>query len=104
MIAHIVSCQAQADGFDSVARVVREQGPAVRELPGFRSFYLLTDRASGKLATISFWDTEEQMHAAEAEVAHSAGHAAPAEVAAGAAPGAALTEVRSDVYEVAHTA
>jgi hypothetical protein len=38
-------------------------------------------------------------------VAHRTGHAAAAEVAAGrAAPGAAVTGIRSDVYEVARTA
>ena len=105
MFAHIVSGRAQAEGFDSVARLVREQRPSVHEQPGFRGFYLLTDRDSGKLVTISFWDTREQMQAAEAKVANDAGHAAPAEVAAGrAAPGGPVTEIRSDDYEVAETA
>lgn len=105
MFAHVVSGEAQAEGFDSLTRLAREQLPAVREQPGFRAFYLLTDRNSGKLVTISLWDTKEQMQAGEAQAAQSAGHAAPAEVAAGrAAPGAAVTGIHSDVYEVEESA
>lgn len=104
MFAHIVSGQAQVDGFDSVGRLAREQSPALRELPGFRGFYLLTDRHAGKLVTISLWDTAEQLQAAQV-VAHRAGHATADEVAAGrAAPGAAVTGIRSDVYEVEESA
>ena len=50
-------------------------------LPGF---YVLADRASGKLMTISLWDSHEDLHAVEAravqvraEAAQSLGTAAP---------------------------
>lgn len=104
MLAHIVSGEAQAEVLDGLVRLTRQQLPTVRELPGFRGFYLLTDRDSGKLVTISIWDTKEHMQAGEV-VARGAGHAPASEVAAGrAAPGAAVTGIRSDVYEVAETA
>ena len=105
MFAHIVSAEGHVEGFDRVTRLAREQLPVVRDLPGFRGFYLLTDRDSGRLVTISLWDTKEQMRAGEAQVAQSASHAAPADVAEGrAAPGAAIAGVRSDVYEVEESA
>lgn len=101
MFAHVVTAQAEAEGFDSLTRLAREQLPAVRQQPGFRGFYLLRDPESDKLMTISLWETKEDMQAGEAQVAQSAGHAAPDAVAAGdAAAGAPVTGVRADMYEV----
>jgi heme-degrading monooxygenase HmoA len=88
MFAHVVSAQAEAEGFDSLTRFVREQLPGIPQQPGFRGFYLLRDPASDKLMTISLWETKEDL---EASVDRAAGQAAPA---------AAVTAQRTDTYEV----
>lgn len=82
---------------DPVYRVLvhREQLPAARQQPGFRGFYLLSAPGSGKLMTISLWETKEHMHAGEAQAAQLRGQTAPA---------AAVTGLRADGYEVTMSA
>jgi heme-degrading monooxygenase HmoA len=46
MFAHVVTGQAEAEGFDRITGVAREQLPVVRRQPGFRGFSLLTARQS----------------------------------------------------------
>jgi heme-degrading monooxygenase HmoA len=88
MFAHVVTAQAEAEGFDNLTRFVREQLPGIPQQPGFRGFYLLRDPESDKLMTISLWETKEDLRAS---VARAAGQAAPA---------AAVTGLRTDTYEV----
>jgi heme-degrading monooxygenase HmoA len=88
MHAHVVAAHAEAEGFDNLTRFVREHLPEIPQQPGFRGFYLLRDPNSDKLMTISLWETKEHL---QASVARAADQAAPA---------AALTELRSDTYEV----
>ena len=88
MYAHVVTGRAEAEDFDNLTRFVREHLPEIPQQPGFSGFYLLRDADSDKLMTISLWETEEHL---QASVARAAGQAAPA---------AALTELRSDTYEV----
>lgn len=76
-------------GLDSLVRFSREQLPAIREQPGFRGYYLLSDRRSGKLMTISLWETQEHQQAGAAQLRGQT-----------AAPAAALTGIQSDGYEV----
>jgi heme-degrading monooxygenase HmoA len=95
MFARVVTAQAEAEGFDSVTRLAREQLPVARQQPGFRGFYLLSDPGSGKLMSISLWETKEHMQAGEAQAAQLRGQAAPAE---------ALTGLRVDGYEVTMSA
>jgi heme-degrading monooxygenase HmoA len=92
MFAHIVTAQAEAEGFDDLTRFVREQLPGIPQQPGFRGFYLLRDPESDKLMTISLWETKEDL---QASVARAAGQAAPL---------AAVTGLRVDTYEVALSA
>jgi len=69
MFTRVISAQTAPDGFDSVVRFTQEQLPGFQALPGFRGFYLLTDRETGDLMTISLWDTREDVEQVEARAA-----------------------------------
>jgi heme-degrading monooxygenase HmoA len=65
----------------------KEQLPGTQAQPGFKGFYLLTDRDTGNLVTISFWDTREDVRAVEAHAAQLNSEAAESiEVAPTPAP------------------
>jgi heme-degrading monooxygenase HmoA len=49
--------------FDGAIQLAGEQLPDGREQPGFRGFYLLADRAAGKLMTISLWASHDDVRA-----------------------------------------
>jgi heme-degrading monooxygenase HmoA len=81
MFARVITAQAGADGLDSLIRVAREQLPSASQQPGFKGFYLLTDTdaETGKVITISLWETREQMEAVAGRAPDSSGiHAVPA--------------------------
>jgi heme-degrading monooxygenase HmoA len=69
MFTRVISAQTAPDGFDSVVRFAQEQLPGFQALPGFQGFYLLTDRETGDLMTISLWDTREDVEQVEARAA-----------------------------------
>jgi heme-degrading monooxygenase HmoA len=69
VFARVITGQTTPEGFDGVARFAQEQLPGIRAQPGFRGFYLLTDRDTGNLVTISLWDTQEGIRAIEAHAA-----------------------------------
>jgi len=72
MFAHVVTAQAEAEGFDNLTRFVREHLPEIPQQPGFRGFYLLRDPESDKLMTISLWETKEDLQASQARAAEQA--------------------------------
>lgn len=74
MFAHVVTAQAAAEGLDSLIRFSREQLPAIRRQPGFRGYYLLGDPVSGKLMTISLWETREHQQVGAAQLRVSQWH------------------------------
>jgi heme-degrading monooxygenase HmoA len=76
VFARVISAQTAPDGVDSAVRIAQEQLPGVREQPGFSGFYLLADRTSGKLVTISLWQSHEDLRAVEAPAAQLRGRAA----------------------------
>ena len=92
MFARVISAQTAPDGVDSAIRIAQEQLPGARGQPGFRGFYLLADRTSGKLLTISLWQSREDLRTVEA-------HAAQLRDTAAGEIGAATSGV--EVYEVA---
>jgi len=92
MFAHIVTAQAEAEGFDDLTRLVREGLPGIPQQPGFRGFYLLRDAESDKLMTISFWETRDDL---QASVARAAGQTAIAGL---------VTGLRAGSYEVTMSA
>jgi len=63
MFARVITAQAGAEGFNNLIRLAQEQLPSASERPGFQGYYLLTDDKTGKIITISLWETREQMEA-----------------------------------------
>jgi heme-degrading monooxygenase HmoA len=61
MIARVNSAQAEPETIDALITFSREQLPDAREAPGFKGFYLLADRRSGKIVSISLWDGEDHL-------------------------------------------
>jgi heme-degrading monooxygenase HmoA len=72
----VITTQAAPDGFDGISRFAQEQLPGIAAQQGFKGFYLLTDRDTGDLVTISLWDTWEDVRALEAHAARLTGEAA----------------------------
>jgi uncharacterized protein len=89
--ARVVTAHAGAQGFDDFIRFAQQQLPSFRQQPGFSGFYLLTDAETGKVITISLWDTREQMAAVEAPGARMTAQAAPA---------TGLTPLQRETYQV----
>jgi quinol monooxygenase YgiN len=69
VFAHVITGQATPDGFDGVIRFAQEHFSDTQAQPGFKGFYLLTDRDTGNLVTISLWDTWEDVRVLEAHAA-----------------------------------
>jgi heme-degrading monooxygenase HmoA len=61
MFARVITGQSGPDGLDGVIRFAREHLPDAQGQPGFKGFYLLTDRDTGNLVTISLWDSWEDV-------------------------------------------
>jgi heme-degrading monooxygenase HmoA len=70
MYARMATVYSQPDRLEEVVRNVLEQTvPVVRAQKGFRGFYLLVDRATGKGHGLSLWETEEDERASRSAVA-----------------------------------
>jgi heme-degrading monooxygenase HmoA len=69
MYARVQTVHQPAEKLDEMTKIARDQLPTARELPGFRGFYYLIDRDNGKALVISLWETEEDLHQVEANVA-----------------------------------
>lgn len=66
MHARVVTVEGQPDRIDDVVGQVRDQiVPILEGQDGFKGFTFLSERSSGKGIGISFWETEEAMHASE---------------------------------------
>jgi heme-degrading monooxygenase HmoA len=91
MFARVITAQAGADGFGNAIRLAQEQLPGARQQPGFKGFYLLTDTGTGKIMTISLWETRDQMEAVEAQAASIRDQGIPA---------TGLTPPHLETYEV----
>jgi heme-degrading monooxygenase HmoA len=60
MFARLTANQYQADKIDEVLKIMEESViPAAKSQKGFHGLYSLTDRKTGKVLTISLWDSEE---------------------------------------------
>jgi heme-degrading monooxygenase HmoA len=66
MFAQVNSVQTAADKLAGFVKWAEEQLPAAREAPGFKGLYLLADRQSGKLMSISLWDSDDDLRRHEA--------------------------------------
>ena len=66
MFARQITLTIQPGKMDEAVRNYRESVvPASREQPGCHGMQLLTDAASGKCVSISFWDSEAHQKASE---------------------------------------
>ena len=69
MHARMTTIEMDPGRIDEAASQLEERDlPEWKELPGFRGFILAVNRTSGKVVGTSYWDSEEQMNAAEAAV------------------------------------
>ena len=91
MFARVNSVQTAPDKLAGLLKFAGERLPDAREAPGFKGFYLLTDRQSGKLVSISLWASHDDMQQFEAQ-GEQARQGASSEL------GIAPTPV--DIYEV----
>ena len=85
MFARFITVQTSVGNFAQLIMAAEEQLPAAREAPGFKGFYLLTDRHSGKVVTISLWETAEDLAQVEARAAQARSQAI-ADIGVGAPP------------------
>ena len=66
MYARVVYTQVQPGKTDEAIRIYRESvTPVARQQKGYRGGILLTDRATGKGISISFWESEAAMTVSE---------------------------------------
>jgi heme-degrading monooxygenase HmoA len=95
MFARVISTEVVPDELDGAIALARDQVPAAAGQPGFRGFYLLTDAETGKVMTISLWETREQLDAVEAR---------SAEIRRAEAPAVGAPSLSVETYEVTLTA
>jgi heme-degrading monooxygenase HmoA len=69
MFARVNSVQTTADKLAGLVTFCEEGLPAFREASGFKGFYLLADRQSGKVVTISLWGSDDDLRQLEARAA-----------------------------------
>jgi heme-degrading monooxygenase HmoA len=68
MFASISTFQGPPDQIDEGVRYAQENiVPTLQEVEGFEGVYLLVDRQSGKVLTITLWESEEAMRTSEEE-------------------------------------
>jgi heme-degrading monooxygenase HmoA len=67
MLARINSVQTAADQLPGLVEWIGTRFPDAREAPGFKGFYLLADRESGKVVSISLWDSDDALRQFEAQ-------------------------------------
>lgn len=91
MFAQLSSAPAATDKLASLVTFCEEQLPALRESPGFKGFYLLTDRQSGTIASITLWDSDEDLRRHQAR---------GAEVRAEATAETGIASPPVNIYEV----
>ena len=66
MHARMSILEGPADQVDEGLRYVREQVlPLLQQQDGFKGFVALSDRQSGKVIGVSFWESEQAMQASE---------------------------------------
>jgi heme-degrading monooxygenase HmoA len=66
MYARIGTWQGASDDLDRwIARAREHVKPSIRQDPGLEAVYWLVDRAGGKGLIVTFWESEDAMHASE---------------------------------------
>jgi heme-degrading monooxygenase HmoA len=68
MFASVSSYQGPPEQIDQGVRYAQENiVPTLEDVEGFEGVFLLVDRQSGKVLTITLWESEEAMRASEEE-------------------------------------
>jgi heme-degrading monooxygenase HmoA len=79
MHARMSTLEGPADQVDEGMRYVREQVlPLIQQQDGFKGFIALSDRQSGKVIGVSFWESEQAMQASEEVGNHTRSESAEA--------------------------
>ena len=64
MHARVVTSQFQLDKLEEAGQLYRESIlPEVRQLPGFKGRMVLGDRSTGKVITLTLWESEADARA-----------------------------------------
>lgn len=64
MFARVSTIQGKPDRINEVIRLLKEAAP--KGLEAMKGSYLLVDRKSGKIRTITLWETEKALQASSA--------------------------------------
>ncbi len=93
MYARVTTLEGSPDKMDDGTHHIREQTlPQLQRMDGFKGFVALSDRQSGKMLGVAFWENEEALRATEEAVSS---------VRSGAAEAAGGTVAGVENYEVA---
>ena len=66
MFARVTTFQSAPDRAEEETRYTEEKLiPVTRQMPGFKGWYTLVERQTGKGLTITLWESEEAMRASE---------------------------------------
>jgi len=93
VFARVITAESAPESLAGVVQVSQQQLGAAKGQRGFKGFYLLTDRETGKLMTISLWESLEDAQVVE-------GRAAPIRDEAATSMSLSTTPTLA-VYEVA---
>jgi heme-degrading monooxygenase HmoA len=64
MFARLSMIQGKPERIDDGIRNYKEQLiPSAMEMTGFKKAFLMVDRKSGKMVSLTFWDTEKNLQA-----------------------------------------
>jgi heme-degrading monooxygenase HmoA len=92
MYARVTTLEGPPERMDDATRHVREHVlPQLQQMDGFKGFVALSDRQSGKVLGVAFWESEEVLRATEETVSR---------VRSGAAEAAGGTVASVEQYEV----
>ena len=69
MYARLSTIEGAPDKIDEATRHLQEQAlPQLQNMGGFKGFVALSDRNSGKMIGLAFWEDEDALRATEQEV------------------------------------
>ena len=69
MLARLTTIEADRDRIDEGLDLLREQVLGGPPQPGAQGAYVLVDRATARVITLTFWDTAENLAASDARAA-----------------------------------
>jgi heme-degrading monooxygenase HmoA len=78
MFARVSTIQGSPEHVEEGIRRLEQSRSAIEGLDGFKGAYLLADRTAGTIMTITFWESEQAMHASSTVATRERGQAAEA--------------------------